>query len=359
MAKQLSIGLDDHSYPIVIKDTRITANDLAPYIKGRQVMVVTNDTIAPLYLQSIVGELDAFNVDTLVLPDGEQYKNQATVDKIYDALLSQGHSRTTTLIALGGGVIGDMTGYAAACYQRGVNFIQIPTTLLSQVDSSVGGKTGINHPQGKNMIGAFKQPNAVFIDIGMLSTLAPREFSAGYAEVVKYALLGDAEFLTWLESNWAAIEQGDADTLISMIAHCCDMKAQVVEEDEKEHGKRALLNLGHTFGHAIEVEQGYGQWLHGEAVATGMIMAARLSQSLGKISTEDVQRVINILEKAKLPVKAPQHMTQNHELFLQHMAKDKKVLDGSLRLILLDKIGSAVITSDFELDTLINTIRAS
>lgn len=356
MKTRLDIGLQDRSYPIFIADEGITQSALTPFIKGNQVMIVTNTTIKPLYLDRLLAQLSDYQVSTVVVEDGEQYKTQHTIDQIYTRLLNEQHNRTTTLIALGGGVVGDMTGYAAACYQRGVNFIQIPTTLLSQVDSSVGGKTGINHPLGKNMVGAFKQPQAVFIDVTMLKTLPAREFSAGYAEVVKYALLGDASFLDWLEDNQQAIIDLDTNALITMISHCCNMKARIVEQDETEQGKRALLNLGHTFGHAIEVQMGYGEWLHGEAVATGMLMAADLSQRLGHISTQDVSRIKTVLESANLPVKTPATMAPDQ--FLTHMAKDKKVLDGSIRLILLKSIGDAFITDQFDHNLLNDTLRA-
>jgi len=341
----VQVDLGSRSYPIYIDTGEALRDQLASTIQGHQALVVSNTTVAPLYLDSICELLDGKQVDTVILEDGEQFKSQESVNKIYDALLSNGHNRATTLIALGGGVVGDMTGYAAACYQRGVDFIQIPTTLLSQVDSSVGGKTGINHKLGKNMIGAFKQPRAVFIDITSLSTLSSREFSAGLSEVIKYGLLGDSEFFSWLEVNIQALLSKEHDKLIEMIRHCCQMKADIVAEDEHEAGKRALLNLGHTFGHAIEVEMGYGTWLHGEAVATGMVMAATMSNMMGLIEKSDVTRTQQLLQKASLPINKPS--TMNSDIFLRHMLKDKKNLSQKIRLILLRDIGDAFITDDY------------
>nr|MBP7997125.1 3-dehydroquinate synthase [Thiopseudomonas sp.] len=277
--------------------------------------------------------------------DGESYKNWETLQLIFDGLLADKHDRKTTLIALGGGVIGDMTGFAAACYQRGVNFIQVPTTLLSQVDSSVGGKTGINHPLGKNMVGAFYQPQAVIIDIETLHTLAVRELSAGLAEVIKYGLICDEPFLTWLEEAMPHICALDSAALTEAIERSCTAKARVVSADERESGVRATLNLGHTFGHAIETEQGYGAWLHGEAVSAGTVMALEMSKQLGWLSEQQRDRGIRLLVRAGLPVLPPQEMTA--EMFLQHMSVDKKVLDGQLRLVLLSDIGQAVVTADY------------
>jgi 3-dehydroquinate synthase len=279
----------------------------------------------------------------VILPDGEQHKTLAVLSRIYDKLLEDKHNRTTTLIALGGGVVGDMTGYAAASYQRGVNFIQIPTTLLSQVDSSVGGKTGVNHPLGKNMIGAFHQPQCVIADINTLATLPPRELSAGLAEVIKYGLIGDKGFYGWLEANMAGLIACDQLLLSEAIFRSCANKAKVVASDEKESGIRAILNLGHTFGHAIETAQGYGNWLHGEAVATGMLLAADLSARMGWVDASEVTRLKLLLQLAQLPVIPP---PMSCEQFLTLMAVDKKVLDGRLRLVLLKQIGEAVITSE-------------
>jgi len=359
--KQLNVDLGDRSYPIFIGQGLLgDAQWVAPYVKGKQVMIVTNGTIAPLYLEKVkaafAATADGGQVDAVVLPDGEEFKNLDVLNLIYDALLEKRHNRTTTLVALGGGVIGDMTGYAAASYQRGVDFIQIPTTLLSQVDSSVGGKTGVNHKLGKNMIGAFHQPNCVVIDTESLNTLPDNELSAGLAEVIKYGLICDPEFLDWLENNMAALMQRDSAALVYAIERSCSAKAKVVAEDEREGGIRAILNLGHTFGHAIETDQGYGNWLHGEAVAAGTVMAADLSQRLGWISTEDVARTVRLLESANLPVKPPANMAGDR--FKELMAVDKKVLDGKLRLVLLKTMGQAVVTSDFEIDQLDATLTA-
>ncbi|HAO60102.1 MAG TPA: 3-dehydroquinate synthase, partial [Psychrobacter sp.] len=333
-------------YPIIITSKCDMAKEVAPYIKGKQVMVVTNTTVEKLYLQDLVNGLEAdFEVLSVVLPDGEQYKTQQYIDQIYDALMNNHCSRDVTLIALGGGVIGDMTGFAAASFMRGVNFIQIPTTLLSQVDSSVGGKTGINHPKGKNMIGAFWQPQMVLADMHTLTTLPQRELSAGMAEVIKYALIMDADFLTWLEDNMSALMSLDKVALAEAVARCCQYKADIVAQDERESGKRALLNFGHTFGHVIETHEGYGKWLHGEAVAAGMVQAAQLSQQMGWISEQDVQRISEVLQAAHLPIKPPAIDTQTALGLMQH---DKKVKSGQVRLILLKSVGEAVVTADFD-----------
>jgi 3-dehydroquinate synthase len=353
--KTLTVDLGDRSYPIFIgEDIFGDASLVAPYVKGRQVMIVTNDTIAPLYLEKAKALFDGFDVATVVLPDGEKYKDLTHLNLIYDALLENKHNRTTTLVALGGGVIGDMTGYAAASYQRGVDFIQIPTTLLSQVDSSVGGKTGVNHALGKNMIGAFHQPNCVLIDVNSLHTLPDNELSAGIAEVVKYGLICDEPFFNWLEENMDRLTGRETEALIYAIEASCGNKAKVVALDEKEGGIRAILNLGHTFGHAIETDQGYGNWLHGEAVAAGTVMAADLSQRLGWISEEDVRRTVAILKKGNLPTECPKGMQSDR--FKELMAVDKKVLDGKLRLVLLKGIGEAVTTSDFQIAELDATL---
>lgn len=344
----LQVGLGHRSYPIRI-DSGLLANAvecLRPYLTGHQVMLVSNETVAPLYLEPLVAQLEKagdWQISRLVLPDGEQYKTLAVVSQIYDALLEKRYSRNATLIAVGGGVIGDMVGFAAATYQRGIPFIQVPTTLLSQVDSSVGGKTGVNHPAGKNMIGAFHQPGCVLIDVDTLRTLPEREFSAGLAEVIKYGLIADADFFDWLESNMTALRSRDSAALTEAIARSCECKARIVAEDEFETlGLRALLNLGHTFGHAIETAQGYGQWLHGEAVAAGMLLAARLSVSVAGFPLADVERVQVLLQQAGLPVLPPAGM--GAEDFLRHMAVDKKNVDGRLRLILLRQVGDAFVT---------------
>lgn len=345
----LHVELGDRRYPIFIGSQLDPKTLLAPYIKGQQVMIVTNTTLEQLYLSHYVHDLESLGkkVATCVLPDGEKYKNLENLNLIFDALLEAGFNRDCTVLALGGGVIGDMAGFASACFQRGVYFIQVPTTLLSQVDSSVGGKTGINHPLGKNMIGAFKQPEVVMADMAQLRTLPARELSAGLAEVIKYALLGDLEFLAWLEQHMDGLLAGDENLLAQAVYRSCAHKARIVANDEKEQGERALLNLGHTFGHAIESYLGYGEWLHGEAVATGMVMAADLSQRMGWISAEDLQRTKNIIQRAKLPISCPKIPLDE---FLSYMAHDKKVLNGQLRLVLLKQLGQAVITKEFDLE---------
>jgi len=353
----LSVALGDRSYPIFVGANLLSHSHLyLPHIHGKQVFIVTNETVAPLYLDCLKKSLVAFNVASVILPDGEAHKSLITLDEIFTALLAEKHNRTTTLIALGGGVVGDMTGFAAACYQRGVNFIQIPTTLLSMVDSSVGGKTGVNHPMGKNMIGAFYQPQAVIADISLLKTLPAREISAGLAEVIKYGLISDYDFFVWLEQNIELLMQGDEAALSYAVLRSCKNKAEVVAQDEHEGGIRAILNFGHTFGHAIETAQGYGNWLHGEAVAAGMAMAADLSMRRGDISLNDLGRIIDLLTRANLPTKAPHNMTS--EQFVSLMGVDKKVLDGRLRLVLLASLGSAIITTDIDRDLLAQTFAA-
>ncbi|PHQ23880.1 3-dehydroquinate synthase [Marinobacter guineae] len=343
LLRELSVELGERSYPIFIGQNLLGTCDLSRFVGGSQVMLVTNETVAPLYLESAKGCFPGKRIDTVVLPDGEKYKDWQTLNRIFDGLLERRHTRKTTLVALGGGVVGDMAGFAAACYQRGVPFIQIPTTLLSQVDSSVGGKTGINHPLGKNMIGAFHQPQAVLIDTGSLQTLPPREVSAGLAEVIKYGLIRDLDFLAWLEDRVDALVALDAGALAEAIYRSCACKAEVVALDEREGGLRAILNLGHTFGHAIETFAGYGNWLHGEAVGTGMIMAAELSALEGMISRADCDRITRLILSAGLPGKPPAGMTADD--FMNLMAVDKKNVDGQLRLVLLRSLGDAVITS--------------
>jgi 3-dehydroquinate synthase len=346
---------DDRSYPIYIGQNILSDPAyLRPYIKGRQVCIVTNTTIAPLYLESVTRLLGEYHVDTVILPDGESYKSLETINLIYDCLLENTHNRTTTLIALGGGVVGDMCGYAAATYQRGVNFIQIPTTLLSQVDSSVGGKTGVNHPLGKNMVGAFHQPQVVIIDTDVLKTLPLKELSAGVSEVVKYGLLGDEAFYHWIEKNVESLMALDETVLTEAIARSCQNKADIVTLDEREGGVRALLNLGHTFGHAIETAQGYGVWLHGEAVSVGMIIAVELSALMGHVDHSEVDRLCTLLKKACLPTTAPNNMSPDQ--FLQLMSLDKKVLDGRLRLVLLKAIGKAVVCDTAPVNSVVQAI---
>nr|MBO2509403.1 3-dehydroquinate synthase [Gammaproteobacteria bacterium] len=351
----LHVNLGDRSYPIYIGAGLLEQPELfAQHIGGRQVAIVTNETIAPLYLDKLKAALQRFEVACVVLPDGEAFKNWETLQKIFDGLLEARHDRGTTVVALGGGVVGDMAGFAAACYQRGVAFVQVPTTLLSQVDSSVGGKTGINHPLGKNMVGAFYQPKAVVIDTATLATLPSRELSAGLAEVIKYGLICDEPFLGWLEEHLEALRGLDQQALSEVIERSCAAKARVVGADERESGLRAILNLGHTFGHAIEAHQGYGAWLHGEAVAAGTVMAMEMSRRLGWITAQERDRGIRLLQRAGLPVAPPQDMTP--EDFLQHMAVDKKVQAGRLRLVLLRKMGDAVVTADFPREILEATL---
>lgn len=347
----LTVDLGERSYPIFIGPELLGNPELlAPYIRGRQVMVVSNTTVAPLYMEKVVSALSDFRVEQVILPDGEKYKTLDTWNTIFDALLTHRFDRRCTLIALGGGVVGDITGYAAASYQRGVDFIQIPTTLLSQVDSSVGGKTGVNHPFGKNMIGAFHQPNCVIADTSSLNTLPDRELAAGLAEVIKYGLINDPDFFSWLEQNIDSLNSLDPEAMAYAIKRSCQDKADIVAADEKEAGQRALLNLGHTFGHAIETGMGYGVWLHGEAVATGMVLAAELSHRLGWLPQPDLARVRTLIERAKLPTQAPPEI--NADRFLELMAVDKKVLDGKLRLVLMKGLGNAVIAEDIGADSI-------
>ncbi len=353
----LNLDLADRSYPIYIGNNLLDQPELIrKHVCASQVAIVTNETIAPLYLDRVAAMFDGYQLSRVILPDGEQFKSLEYLNHIFDQLLAEKHNRSTTLIALGGGVIGDMTGFAAACYQRGVNFIQIPTTLLAQVDSSVGGKTGVNHLLGKNMIGAFYQPQAVLIDIQTLSSLPLRELRAGFAEVIKYGLICDAEFFVWLEKNYQKVLQLDPQALTYAIHKSCSLKAEIVEGDEREAGLRATLNLGHTFGHAVETFQGYGDWLHGEAVAVGMVMALDLSRRLGWLTDSEVQRGLDLIEKAGLPIIPPD--TLKKETFIELMALDKKVFDGKLRLVLLQEIGRAIVTSNFPMEAFHQTLEA-
>jgi 3-dehydroquinate synthase len=355
--KILNVELGDKSYPIYIGIDLLSMKSLfVDQIKGRQVMIVTNKTIAPLYLEQLTSILDGFNVQSLILPDGEEFKTLETLNKVFDALLEAKFDRTSTLIALGGGVIGDITGFAAASYQRGVGFIQVPTTLLSQVDSSVGGKTGINHELGKNMIGAFYQPKAVIIDVNTLDTLSNQEFSAGMAEVIKYGLLGNADFLSMLEANIESIMARKKDLIIEVIFNCCQDKARIVELDEFEKGKRALLNLGHTFGHGIENAFGYGNYLHGEAVSIGMVMAAKLSKDEGNLSHEETLRVESILSKADLPISI--NKTIDSETLITAMSLDKKSIDGKIRLVLLKSLGDSYLTDSYSNENFMKVVNS-
>jgi len=336
----IQVHLGDRSYPIYMGEGNLNNPELlTQHIKSKQVVVVTNETIAPLYLQNVIAHLQQYQVETVILPDGEQYKTLASMDIIFDALLTKQYSRNATLIALGGGVIGDVAGFAAACYQRGIPFIQIPTTLLAQVDSSVGGKTGVNHALGKNMIGAFYQPQCVIIDIKVLDTLDDRQLSAGIAEVIKYGLIRDAEFFAWIEANIEKILARDKQALTYIIERSCLSKAEIVAADERESGIRAILNLGHTFGHAIETGAGYGTYLHGEAVAIGTCQAADLSRRMGWLSDADVRRIVDLFKKALLPTEPPVNLSA--EECIELMAVDKKNVDGEIRLILLKSIGEA------------------
>ena len=342
----LDVALGERAYPIHIGERLLGRADLIlPHLAQKQVAIVTNTTVAPLYLDSLHRSLEAEGVKVvpIILPDGETYKNGETLNRIYDALLTHRCERKTTLIALGGGVIGDLTGYAAATYLRGVPFIQVPTTLLAQVDSSVGGKTGINHPLGKNMIGAFYQPRLVLADTTTLNTLPDRELSAGLAEVIKYGLIGDLPFFEWLEQNMEKLLARDPAALAYAIHRSCADKARVVAADEREGGIRALLNLGHTFGHAIESGMGYGVWLHGEAVAAGTVLAAELSRRLGWLREDDVTRTRALFERAGLPVAAP---ALGVGKFLDLMGLDKKVEGGKMRFVLLRAIGDGVVSGE-------------
>jgi len=347
--RTLTVGLGDRAYPIHIGEGLLTRADLfLQHLPQRKVSVVTNTTVAALYLERLSAALRSAGVEILpvVLPDGEQYKNWQTLNAIFDALLLHRCERKSAIIALGGGVIGDLAGFAAASYQRGVPFIQVPTTLLAQVDSSVGGKTAINHPLGKNMIGAFYQPRMVLADTGLLDSLPVRELSAGLAEVIKYGLIMDLPFLGWLEANMDNLTKRDPAALAHAVTRSCELKAAVVAADERESGERALLNLGHTFGHAIEAGLGFGTWLHGEAVAAGTILAARLSERMGLLRADDVERIASLLERAGLPVQAP---SLGPDRYLELMGHDKKVENGRLRLVLLRSLGKAFMTSDFDL----------
>lgn len=356
--QKITVSLGDRAYPIFIGQNLLNGSiQLSEYCSD-QIFVVTNTTIAPLYLDSLLTALRAFGkrVEFITLPDGESYKTLNTLDLIFSQLLEKTYNRNATLIALGGGVVGDMTGFAAACYQRGVSFVQMPTTLLAQVDSSVGGKTGVNHILGKNMIGAFHQPKAVFIDLEFLTTLPARELSAGLAEVIKYGLIYDFSFFEWLEENILLLMAGNKECLTYAIKRSCEIKADVVAQDEKEGGIRAILNLGHTFGHAVESAQGYGNWLHGEAVGIGMVMAADLSLREGWIPSNLLERTKALIAAAGLPLSAPKGMSAND--FLQYMAVDKKNLYGSLRLVLLNGEGKSLVTSAFQVDNLNATLHA-
>jgi 3-dehydroquinate synthase len=354
--QRVSIDLGARSYQILIGPGLLDdAGVLAEVVPGRDVMVVTNEVVAPLYLERLVRGLRGRRVETVQLPDGERHKTLAAVSAILDALVTARMNRDACVVALGGGVVGDVAGFAAACYQRGVDFVQVPTTLLAQVDSSVGGKTGVNHPGGKNLIGAFHQPRAVVSDTGTLGSLPVRELRAGLAEVIKYGLVADVDFLGWIESNLEALLALDAAAVTQAVRRSCEIKSAIVAADEREHGARALLNLGHTFGHAIEAAAGYGEWLHGEAVGVGLLMAADLSRRLGWLDGADVERVRGLLQRAGLPWSAPPIGAARA---LELMAMDKKVLGGRIRLVLLSRLGHGVVSGDYPAEALRQAVTA-
>jgi len=351
---KLRVELGERSYPITIGSGLLRERGvLDQYLAGRDVLIVSNEIVAPLYMDPLENLITRSRVRTLVLPDGEATKTPATLMKIYDALVAERFGRDCVLVALGGGVIGDIVGFAAATWQRGVDFIQVPTTLLAQVDSSVGGKTAVNHPGGKNLIGAFHQPLCVLSDMDTLDSLPDRELKAGMAEVVKYGLIADAELFEWLEREHAAILKRDKERLQHIVRRSCELKAQIVAADERERGQRALLNLGHTFGHAIERCAGYGEWLHGEAVAAGTCMAAEFSAQLGWLAEQDVTRIRTLFRQLGLPVSPPQADPAD---FLAAMALDKKVQSGQIRLVLLKSVGDAVITADYPSHELVDML---
>jgi len=353
----VDVDLGERSYPIYIGEDLLGKQALiAPHIKGRQVCIVSNEVVAPLYLDKLKAQLTGYELSEFILPDGEAEKTLDNVAQLYDSLLNLRFDRNATLIALGGGVVGDMTGFAAATYMRGVNFIQVPTTLLAQVDSSVGGKTGVNRPLGKNMVGAFYQPQCVLADTATLDTLPDRELSAGLAEVIKYGLINNPEFYHWLQDKMPALLARDRQALKQAVQASCEEKAAIVAADEKESGIRAILNLGHTFGHAIETATGYGSWLHGEAVATGMLMAADLSWRMGMLPVETVSGLRQLLETAGLPVIPPDSI--DVEQYLSLMSRDKKASQGEIRFILLESLGKAIITADVDSGLLKQTLAA-
>jgi len=353
--KTLVVDFGSRSYPIHVGRDLLDCTSLyLPHIKGNTLALVTNESVANIYLQRVKDALSSFVITEIVIPDGEQEKQLDTINNICGSLIESNHNRGTTLIALGGGVVGDITGFVASCYLRGVEFLQIPTTLLSQVDSSVGGKTGVNHSFGKNMIGAFHQPRCVISDVSTLNTLSDREFSSGLAEVIKYGLITDAEFYSWLKSNMEGLLSRNPNLLIEAIIRSCRNKANIVEQDEKEAGARALLNLGHTFGHAIEAIFGYGGILHGEAVSIGIIMASTLSLKMKWISSDDFQQIYDLVALAKLPVSLTKPLEMNK--MLQFIKSDKKTLDTGIRLVLLKKIGHAIVTSEFSEEMLKETL---
>ncbi len=352
--KTLTVELGNRSYPILIGQNLLRQPDLLrSYLPARDILVVSNTTVAPLYMEPLTSALAEARVVEAILPDGESHKTLATVSRVLDVLVANRFGRDCLVVALGGGVVGDMAGFAAACYQRGVPYVQVPTTLLAQVDSSVGGKTGVNHPGGKNLIGAFHQPSAVVADTTTLASLSVRELRAGLAEVIKYGLICDAGFFEWIEAHLEELLGGDAAALAHVIHRSCEIKAQIVGRDEREQGDRALLNLGHTFGHAVESATHYNQWLHGEAIGAGLLMAAAMSHETGLIDAATVDRVRRLLERTGLPVKIGEVPP---DVALEHMKIDKKVQAGRMRLVLLRSIGDAFVTADYSEPALHRTL---
>lgn len=355
--ERIDIALGERSYPILIGHRLLEdAPLLTANIAARTLLIVTNETVAPLYLAKLQSALQGRRIATLILPDGEQHKTLDSFSRIVDALVAERMNRDAAVVALGGGVIGDMVGFAAASYQRGIDYVQVPTTLLAQVDSSVGGKTGVNHPRGKNMIGAFHQPRCVLADTSTLHTLPPREYRAGLAEVVKYGFIRDVAFLQWIEANVEHLAARDDAAVIHAVRRSCEIKAELVAQDEREHGLRAILNLGHTFGHAIETAAGYGSWLHGEAVAAGMAMAAEMSVRLDWLQPAERDRVVSLLKRLGLPVAPPRIGAQRGR---ELMGMDKKVLGGRIRLVLLRELGRAAVVDDYAEQALDATLQAN
>jgi 3-dehydroquinate synthase len=350
----LNVELGTRSYPILIDAGLLgLPGVLAAQVAARDVLIVSNTTVAPLYLPALSAALQPRRLVPVILPDGEAHKTLANLSRVLDVLIANRFGRDCALLALGGGVVGDLAGFAAASYQRGVAFVQVPTTLLAQVDSAVGGKTGVNHPGGKNLIGAFHQPDAVLIDTRTLTTLPARELRAGLAEVIKYGLICDAALFGWLEAHLDSLLAGDAAALAHVIRRSCEIKAAIVGRDERERGERALLNLGHTFGHALEAASAYKEWLHGEAVGAGLVMAAAMSQACGFLSAADAARVRQLVERAGLPAQVP---SVSPQLLLEHMRIDKKVQGGRIRLVLLRSIGSAFVSDDYPQHALQSTL---
>ncbi|QJC36215.1 3-dehydroquinate synthase [Enterobacteriaceae endosymbiont of Donacia cincticornis] len=360
MEKTISISTKKNNYPIIINFNLFDKKIFFPFLKkGDSIMIVTNQKVFSLYFKKIFNQFDniGLKIDYIILPDGEKYKTLITVNMIFTTLLKNLHNRDTTLVALGGGVIGDITGFAASIYQRGVKYIQIPTTLLSQVDSSIGGKTAVNHDLGKNMIGSFYQPNIVIINLSCLYTLSQREFSAGIAEVIKYSIIFDKKFFSWLENNITKLFTLNKDKIFYCINKCCKLKAKIVYEDEYENNQRALLNLGHTYAHAIEAELGYGKWLHGEAVAVGIVIASVISKELNLLNNFDVIKIINLLKQYKLPTKLPSNIDVNK--LLKHIYKDKKVKKKQINIILPVRIGKVIIYNNISEKIIINAINSN